>query len=105
MGMPSDDTVQVEVRTQDEVTRPDLRSIDVAVDAPPVGPADATDATGFRELAAFLEAEARAAASPARRADCEWALGRVQLERLGDGRAAVAGFRTALARDPRLVPG
>src|SRR5262252_10138658 len=97
--MPTEDTAQVEIRTE-EVTRTDLRS---GTDPAGAG-AELTDATGFREIAAFLDIELRAADTTERQAEIGWALGRVLADRLGDLAGAAAAWRQAFERDPRFAP-
>src|SRR5262249_61259465 len=97
--MPTEDTAQVEIRTE-EVTRTDLRS---GTDPAGAG-AELTDATGFREIAAFLDTELRAADTTERQAEIGWALGRVFSDRLGDLAGAAAAWRPAIEGDTRVAP-
>jgi tetratricopeptide (TPR) repeat protein len=97
--MPTEDTAQVEIRTE-EVTRTDLRT---GTDPAGAG-AELTDATGFREVSAFLEVELKAADTRERQAELGWALGRVLADRLGDLAGAATAWRVAFERDSRFGP-
>jgi tetratricopeptide (TPR) repeat protein len=98
--MPQDDGAQLDVRAQDEVTRPDLRvGSELEEQA-----AEGADASGFRALTSLLEVELAAAESRERQAEIAWALGRLLSERRGDPRGALAAWRTAFERDSGFIP-